>query len=98
MGMISTFSSFKNLVDEFQPQEKSMSALFIGHGSPMNGIEVNEFSRRWKKMATEIPLPQAVLIVSAHWLTRGTRITAMDHPKTIHDFGGSLTMTSVKFG
>jgi 4,5-DOPA dioxygenase extradiol len=54
----------------------------------MNGIEDNEFSQRWKKMATEIPLPKAVLVVSAHWFTRGTHITAMEHPATIHDFGG----------
>ena len=65
-----------------------MPVLFIGHGSPMNGIEDNQFSRRWKKMAEEIPTPSAVLVVSAHWLSRGTRITAMDFPKTIHDFGG----------
>ena len=65
-----------------------MPALFIGHGSPMNGIENNFFSRGWKQMASEIPVPKAVLVVSAHWFTRGTKITAMDFPKTIHDFGG----------
>lgn len=62
--------------------------LFIGHGSPMNGIENNEFSRYWGKLATEMPQPKAVIVVSAHWCTRGTRITAMDFPKTIHDFEG----------
>ncbi|TXT34793.1 MAG: extradiol ring-cleavage dioxygenase class III protein subunit B, partial [Chitinophagaceae bacterium] len=62
--------------------------LFVGHGSPMNGIEDNEFSARWTKIATEIPIPKAVLVVSAHWFTKGTHITAMDFPKTIHDFGG----------
>ena len=65
-----------------------MPVLFIGHGSPMNGIEDNEFSQRWAKMAKEIPTPAAVLVVSAHWFSRGTRITAMDFPETIHDFGG----------
>ena len=65
-----------------------MPVLFIGHGSPMNGIEDTEFSRRWTKMAEEIPIPAAVLVVSAHWLSEGTRITAMDFPRTIHDFGG----------
>jgi 4,5-DOPA dioxygenase extradiol len=65
-----------------------MPVLFIGHGSPMNGIEDTEFSRRWSQMAKEIPVPKAVLVVSAHWFTRGTKITAMDFPKTIHDFGG----------
>ncbi len=65
-----------------------MPALFIGHGSPMNGIEDNEFSRRWTAMAKEIPTPAAVLVISAHWFTKGTRITAMDFQQTIHDFGG----------
>lgn len=54
----------------------------------MNGILDTEFSRRWTQLATEIPVPAAVLVVSAHWFTRGTRITAMDFPQTIHDFGG----------
>lgn len=65
-----------------------MPTLFIGHGSPMNGIEDNEFSKTWTNMAKEIPIPKAVIVVSAHWLTKGTSITAMDFPKTIHDFGG----------
>jgi 4,5-DOPA dioxygenase extradiol len=65
-----------------------MPVLFIGHGSPMNGIEDNDFSRRWATVAAEMPVPKAVLVISAHWLTRGTRVTAMDFPKTIHDFGG----------
>lgn len=65
-----------------------MPVLFVGHGSPMNAIEDNEFSLRWRKMGKELPTPKAVLVVSAHWLTRGTHITAMDHPQTIHDFGG----------
>ncbi len=65
-----------------------MPVLFIGHGSPMNAIEDNEFSLRWKLLAKEIPQPTAVLCISAHWLTRGTHITAMDFPETIHDFGG----------
>jgi len=65
-----------------------MPVLFIGHGSPMNGIEDNEFSAQWAAMAKDIPVPTAVIVVSAHWFTRGTHITAMDFPKTIHDFGG----------
>ncbi len=65
-----------------------MPTLFIGHGSPMNGIENNTFSEQWAKMGKEIPEPKAVLVVSAHWLTKGTFVTAMEHPKTIHDFGG----------
>lgn len=65
-----------------------MPVLFIGHGSPMNGIEDNDFSKSWAAMGKSIPKPTAVLVVSAHWLTRGTHITAMEQPKTIHDFGG----------
>jgi 4,5-DOPA dioxygenase extradiol len=75
------------ITSEFE-QTDVMPVLFVGHGSPMNGIEDNEFSQRWKTMAAEIPTPKAVLVVSAHWYTKGTFITAMDNPKTIHDFGG----------
>ena len=85
---MTTLSSFKTFTNSLQQQERRMPVLFIGHGSPMNGIEDNEFSQRWKKMAGEIPTPKAVLVVSAHWFTRGTHITAMEYPETIHDFGG----------
>ena len=85
---MTTLSSFRKFTDSLQEQDQPMPVLFIGHGSPMNGIEDNEFSKRWKQMAKEIQTPKAVLVVSAHWFTRGTRITAMDFPKTIHDFGG----------
>jgi 4,5-DOPA dioxygenase extradiol len=68
--------------------EKNMPLLFVGHGSPMNAIEDNEFSQRWFAMGKEIPQPKAVLCISAHWLTKGTHVTAMEHPETIHDFGG----------
>lgn len=81
-------SAFNNFTDSLPKDGHLMPVLFIGHGSPMNGIEDNEFSRRWKKMAAEIPVPKAVLVISAHWFTKGTQITAMDFPKTIHDFGG----------
>lgn len=85
MNNLSAFNKFTN---ELKEQDQLMPVLFIGHGSPMNGIEDNEFSRRWKEMAKEIPTPKAVLVISAHWLSKGTRITAMDFPQTIHDFGG----------
>ena len=85
MTSLSAFNRFTNNPEE---QEQLMPVLFVGHGSPMNGIEDNEFSQRWSRMAKEIPLPKAVLVVSAHWLSQGTRVTAMDFPKTIHDFGG----------
>jgi 4,5-DOPA dioxygenase extradiol len=85
LGSIGALNFFLEGKEKF---EKKMPVLFVGHGSPMNAIEDNEFSRYWKKIAIEIEKPQAVLCISAHWLTRGTFITAMDFPKTIHDFGG----------
>lgn len=65
-----------------------MPVLFIGHGSPMNAIEDNEFSRGWRQIAAALSTPAAILCISAHWETRGTLVTAMEHPRTIHDFGG----------
>lgn len=79
---------FYNWAKDLKEEDTKHPVLFIGHGSPMNGIEDNEFSRTWAKFGTEIPKPKAVLVISAHWLTNGTHITAMDNPKTIHDFGG----------
>ncbi len=85
---MTTLSAFRSFTNSLGEQEQLMPVLFIGHGSPMNGIEDTEFSRRWTQMAKEIPTPKAVLVVSAHWFTKGTQITAMDFPRTIHDFGG----------
>ncbi len=65
-----------------------MPVLFMGHGSPMNAIEDNDFSQGWIEAAKTIPRPQAILCVSAHWETRGLGVTAMEKPRTIHDFGG----------
>lgn len=83
-GLEPLFSLSKSLKEE----DYILPAYFIGHGSPMNGIENNSFSQSWAQIGKEYPTPNAVLVVSAHWLTRGTYITAMEHPKTIHDFGG----------
>ena len=85
---IRTTGVLSQLMDTFAETDTKMPVLFVGHGSPMNGIQDNEFSQYWKKLAAEIEKPKAVLCVSAHWLTRGTHITAMDKPQTIHDFGG----------
>lgn len=85
---MTTLSAFTKFTDNLSAQDQLMPVLFIGHGSPMNGIEDTEFSRRWTQMAKEIPTPKAVLVISAHWFSKGTRITAMDFPETIHDFGG----------
>lgn len=80
--------NFKKYTSNLQEKDYLMPVLFIGHGSPMNGIEANEFSLQWAAQALDIPVPEAVLVVSAHWFTNGTHITAMDFPQTIHDFGG----------
>ncbi|GAA4382962.1 4,5-DOPA dioxygenase extradiol [Hymenobacter koreensis] len=74
----------------FQRSEK-MPVLFIGHGSPMNALEDNAFTRRIKKLGEDIrqrQKPNAILVVSAHWLTRGSFVTLNERPETIHDFGG----------
>ena len=65
-----------------------MPVLFVGHGSPMNAIEENEFSLAWQEAAKQIQQPKAILCISAHWETRGSQVTAMDRPRTIHDFYG----------
>jgi 4,5-DOPA dioxygenase extradiol len=65
-----------------------MPVLFLGHGSPMNAIEDNQFSRAWGALGQVLPRPQAILCVSAHWETWGSLLTAMPQPRTIHDFGG----------
>ena len=70
------------------PNTPKMPILFLGHGSPMNAIEENEFVQGFRNIGKEIQRPTAILIISAHWETRGTYVTAMDQPKTIHDFGG----------
>lgn len=66
----------------------TMPVLFVGHGSPMNAIEDNAWSRAWRGLGESLPRPRSVLAVSAHWWTRGTRVTAQAVPETIHDFGG----------
>jgi 4,5-DOPA dioxygenase extradiol len=65
-----------------------MPVLFVGHGSPLNAIEDNEFSREWRQAGKALPPPRAILCISAHWETWGTTVTAMERPRTIHDFGG----------
>lgn len=73
-----------------KPMSKTakMPVLFLGHGSPMNAIEENEFVIGFRNIAKTIPKPNAILCISAHWETKGTFVTAMENPKTIHDFGG----------
>lgn len=75
-------------VIELSDTGTTMPALFVGHGSPTNAIEDNEFSRAWTEASQSLPTPKAILCISAHWMTNGTRATAMEKPKTIHDFAG----------
>lgn len=91
LGGAIAMESLKDLYkwnEQLASKDNLMPMLFVGHGSPMNGIEDNEFSQSWKKFGKEIPVPTAVLVVSAHWFTPGTKVTAMPEPRTIHDFGG----------
>lgn len=67
---------------------EKMPVLFMGHGSPMNALEDNIFTKGWIEAVKSVPRPKAILSVSAHWETSGTMVTAMVKPKTIHDFGG----------
>lgn len=72
----------------FPESAQRMPAVFIGHGSPMNAVEDNPFSRAWAEVGKALPRPKAILCISAHWETRGTQVTAMPQPRTIHDFYG----------
>jgi 4,5-DOPA dioxygenase extradiol len=77
----------KNTIESFDNTDQ-MPVLFVGHGNPMNAIEENEFVSGWRNIGKSIPTPNAILCISAHWVTRGTHVTAMEKPVTIHDFGG----------
>lgn len=70
------------------PTTDKMPVLFLGHGSPMNAIEENQFAEGFRNVAKTLPQPNGILCISAHWYTKGTKVTAMEIPKTIHDFGG----------
>ena len=86
-GIALKLNALENLVSNFETTEM-MPVLFVGHGSPMNAIEDNVFSREMKTMGKKLARPKAILMISAHWETKGTFVTAMEQPKTIHDFGG----------
>lgn len=75
------------VTDTFGPTER-MPVLFLGHGNPMNAIDDNQFTRGFQEIGKTLPKPRAILCISAHWETKGTFVTAMEHPETIHDFGG----------
>jgi 4,5-DOPA dioxygenase extradiol len=80
-------NDLNKVVESYKSTDK-FPVLFVGHGSPMNAIEENEFVTGWRNIGNTIPKPDAILCVSAHWETRGTFVTSMEKPKTIHDFGG----------
>jgi 4,5-DOPA dioxygenase extradiol len=86
----SIVGAMMSIVDELETflNTEKMPLLFLGHGSPMNAIEKNQFTDGFKNIGNTIPKPNAILCISAHWVTRGTSVTAMEIPKTIHDFGG----------
>src|ERR1041385_7330538 len=78
----------KNITDSFSNTSK-MPVFFVGHGSPMNALEDNSYTRSWSAMGKSVKeRPNAILVVSAHWLTRGTFVSTAPNPETIYDFGG----------
>jgi 4,5-DOPA dioxygenase extradiol len=86
-GSTMKLTALNNLVEGFTLSPK-MPVLFLGHGNPMNAISENEFVKGFRTAAANLPKPKAIICISAHWETKGTFITAMDNPRTIHDFGG----------
>ena len=86
-GATMKVNGLNKITEQFGNTEK-MPVLFLGHGSPMNAIEENEFVTGWRSIGKTLPKPTAILCVSAHWETKGTFVTAMEKPMTIHDFGG----------
>ena len=70
------------------PAFARLPAIFFGHGSPMNALEHNRYTDAWRQLGALTGTPKAILAISAHWYMRGTAVTAMDRPKTIHDFYG----------
>ena len=80
-------NDLESITQQFNNTE-TMPVLFLGHGSPMNAIEENQFVQGFRNISREIPKPNAILCISAHWFTNGTFVTAMQNPKTIHDFYG----------
>lgn len=88
IGFAMTNLNELNIISQTFSNTKKMPVLFIGHGNPMNAIEENIFVEGFRKIASQIEKPNAILCISAHWLTNGTKVTAMPFPQTIHDFGG----------
>jgi 4,5-DOPA dioxygenase extradiol len=85
---MATLADLRAFSETLPEDGRTMPAMFVGHGSPMNAIEDNSYARRWEEEGKNLPRPLAILCISAHWETRGTFVTAMTKPETIHDFGG----------
>lgn len=87
--MTMDLQGFHHITSDLKTAEKAMPVMFIGHGSPMNGISDNTFTHALSQMGQQLPdRPRAILVISAHWLTRGTHVLVAPQPQTIHDFGG----------
>lgn len=87
IGICMKLQELNSITSRFAGTDK-MPVLFVGHGNPMNAITDNAYSKTWRTIGEKLTVPKAILCVSAHWLTNGTAVTMVDHPKTIHDFGG----------
>jgi len=86
-GIVSQIDALRKFGEGLNPSDRT-PVYFFGHGSPMNAIEENNFTKTWNNIGSKIERPKAILCISAHWETNGTWVTAMPHPCTIHDFGG----------
>jgi 4,5-DOPA dioxygenase extradiol len=86
-GAAMKLKEFNRFISDFEKTEK-MPLLFLGHGNPMHAISENEFTRGWRESVKGLPTSKAILCISAHWETKGTFVTAMEKPQTLHDFGG----------
>lgn len=87
IGAIKTLKSLGESISDKNRSAK-MPVLFIGHGSPMNALANDKYTKTLFKLGKKIPLPKAILVISAHWMTQGTWVTEMEKPKTIYDFSG----------
>ena len=88
VGLSASFIGGIKIMSKNDIRQMRMPTLFFGHGSPMNAIEENDFTKTLSNLGKTLPVPNAILMISAHWMTKGTLITGMDKPKTIHDFYG----------
>ncbi|MBX9853788.1 MAG: 4,5-DOPA dioxygenase extradiol [Cytophagaceae bacterium] len=86
-GATMKINSLDKLTSGFE-NTTAMPVLFLGHGNPMHAIQENEFTKGWSSTGKALPKPNAILVISAHWETEGTLVTAMENPRTIHDIGG----------